>query len=84
MTRISSMTLDEALRPIEMTCVTCGGKLVCYPREWTGQEEQSINYCSNCSPAWVEDFARHLMNELRTSRGLQKIETVPEGEGAPY
>ena len=72
-TRTPRPTLDEALRPMTMTCGTCGGNLVCYPKKWSGQEEQSVNYCANCSPAWLESFAKFMMNEERTRRGLAKL-----------
>ena len=64
-----TMTLDEALRPMKMTCGKCDGELIVYPcpiPEGTG-------YCPNCSPAWLKDFATYMMNEERTKRGLTKL-----------
>ena len=62
------MTLDEALRPLEMHCVKCQGKMVVYPDGLAG-----IGYCPACSPSWLESFAIFSMNEERTKRGLAKI-----------
>ena len=64
-----TMTLDEALKPMSMECGNCGGELIVYPcpiPEGTG-------YCSNCSPAWLKDFAIYMMNEERIKRGLAKF-----------
>ena len=74
-------TLDEALRPMTMTCGTCGGDLVCYPKEWSGQEEQSVNYCDNCSPAWLKSFGEYLMDTYRQEHGLEPI--AESGSKAP-
>jgi len=66
------MTLDEALRPMKMTCGKCGEELTVYPcpiPEGTG-------FCPKCSPAWLKSFATFLMNEERVSRGLNKLEEV--------
>ena len=63
------MTLDEAIRPMKMTCATCGAEMTVYPcpiPEGTG-------YCPNCSPTWLESFAKFMMNQERTRRGLVKI-----------
>jgi len=63
-----TLTLNEALRPIEMTCGKCGGRMVVYPDSNNGK-----GFCPNCSQAWLESFARFVMNEERTKRGLQPI-----------
>lgn len=60
-------TLDQALRPMEMTCAKCGGRMKVYPcpiPEGTG-------YCPNCSPTWLESFAIFMMNSERSKRGLE-------------
>ena len=62
------MTLDEALRPLEMTCVNCGDGMVVYPDSNNG-----TGVCPNCSPSWLESFAQFLMNQERTKRGLEPI-----------
>ena len=64
-----TMTLDEALRPLKMTCGECGGELVVYPcpiPEGTG-------FCTHCSPSWLKSFAQFMMNEERSKRGLASI-----------
>jgi len=64
-----NMTLDEALRPATITCGECGGELKVYPcpiPEGTG-------YCAKCSPNWLESFARFMMNNERSRRGLESI-----------
>ena len=63
------MTLDEALRPMKMTCVNCGGELTVYP----APIPEGTGFCPACSPAWLEDFARYMMNEERAKRGLSKV-----------
>ncbi len=68
-TKIHRMTLDEALRPLEMTCIKCNGKMKVYPcpiPEGTG-------VCPNCSPNWLDSFAKFMMNEERKRRGLEEI-----------
>lgn len=63
------LTLDEALRPMTMTCVNCGAIMTVYPcpiPEGTG-------YCPNCSPSWLESFATFMMNSERQRRGLSEI-----------
>ena len=67
-TKIHRMTLDEALRPLEMTCGKCGGQMTVYPDSKTG-----IGFCPACSPSWLESFATFCMNEERTKRGLAKL-----------
>ena len=65
-TRPKRITLDEALRPTEMTCVECGATMSVYPcpiPEGTG-------VCPNCSPNWLDSFAEFMMNQERTHRGL--------------
>ena len=61
-------TLDEALRPLEMTCVTCEAKMTVYPDEKTGK-----GYCPNCSPAWLKSFAIFSMNQMRARHGLETL-----------
>jgi len=64
-----TLTLDEALRPMEMRCAVCGGTMVVYPcplPEGTG-------FCPCSSPAWLRPFAEFMMNEERVKRGLSKI-----------
>lgn len=63
------MTLDEALRPMTMTCCKCGGDMKAYPcpiPEGTG-------VCPTCSPSWLESFATFMMNEERQRRGLESL-----------
>jgi len=62
-------TLDEALRPIAMTCGNCGGELTMYP----APIPEGIGYCPCTSPVWLKDFATYLMNEERIKRGLISI-----------
>ena len=68
MAKANRMTIDEALQPMTMTCSKCSGELVVYPDEHTG-----IGFCSHCSPAWLGDFARFCMNEMRVKHGLTII-----------
>jgi hypothetical protein len=63
------MSLDEALRPMEMTCADCGGKMTAYPDEGTGK-----GYCPNCSPAWLKPFAIFSMNQMRIKHELGEIQ----------
>ena len=68
-TKAKGMTLDEALRPMKMTCGKCRGQMTVYPcplPEGTG-------FCPVCSPAWLGDFAEWLMNQERVKRGLEPI-----------
>ena len=65
----SFFTLDEILRPHEMTCGHCRTTMQVYPcplPEGTG-------YCPNCSPSWLKEFAQFMMNEERVKRGLVAI-----------
>ncbi len=65
----STMTLDEALRPMTMTRGVCGDDMRVYPcpiPEGTG-------VCPTCSPNWLESFATFMMNEERQRRGLVSI-----------
>ena len=67
--KAKGMTLDEALRPMEMTCMNCGSKMTAYPCPIpTG-----TGVCPNCSPNWLGSFAKFLMNSEREKRGLEKI-----------
>ena len=62
-------TLDDALRPLQMTCINCGGKMKVYPCPIpTG-----TGVCPTCSPVWLESFAKFMMNGERTKRGLSPI-----------
>ena len=63
------MTLDEALRPMKMTCGNCGKEMTAYPCPIP----QGTGYCPCTSPAWLKSFAEHLMNQERIKRGLQPI-----------
>ena len=63
------MNLDDALRPMTMTCAMCGKEMIVYPcplPEGTG-------VCPECSPSWLESFAKFMMNEERTRRRLATI-----------
>ncbi len=63
------MTLDDALRPHEMNCGKCGGKMKVYPcpiPEGTG-------VCPTCSPNWLGSFAQFMMNQERLRRGLKEV-----------
>lgn len=64
-----TMTLDQALRPLEMTCGECHGRMIAYP----APIPKGIGYCPNCSPTWLQSFAIFLMNQERIKRGLQPI-----------
>jgi len=64
------MTIDEALRPLEMTCCNCGGKMKAYPNA----DPKGIGYCPNCSPVWLKSFAVWGMNQERMRHGLNSIE----------
>ncbi len=64
----NTMTLDEALRPMNMICGECDGQMVVYPDSNTGN-----GFCPNCSPTWSESFFKFLMNQERTKRGLASI-----------
>ena len=68
MAKNNRMTLDGALRPLEITCGGCRGKMVVYPDAHTG-----IGYCPTCSPSWLKDFAIYCMNGERTKRELMPI-----------
>ncbi len=66
---MNKMTLDEALRPMTMTCGVCGDDMKAYPcpiPEGTG-------VCPTCSPNWLDSFAKFMMNEERQRRGLEAI-----------
>ena len=63
------MTIDEALRPIQMKCANCGETMTVYPCPIpTG-----TGVCPKCSPVWLGSFAQHLMNQERTRRGLTTL-----------
>ena len=64
-----NMTLDEALTPIKMTCGKCSGELTVYPCPIP----EGIGYCPNCSPAWLESFAKHLMNQERVKHNFATL-----------
>ncbi len=68
-TQTHRMTLDEALRPLEMHCGDCGSDMVVYPDERTG-----TGVCPKCSPVWLDSFARFVMNQMRQRHGLEPIE----------
>ena len=61
-------TLNDTLRPIKMTCAKCSGEMTVYPNESTG-----TGVCKNCSPAWLDSFARFQMNQMRTKHGLTEL-----------
>jgi len=63
------MTLDDALRPMKMECGKCGGELTVYP----APIPEGTGFCSTCSPVWLRDFARFMMNQERSRRGLNPI-----------
>ncbi len=67
--RMVTFTLDKALQPREMTCITCRGKMTVYPCPIpTG-----TGFCPTCSPAWLESFAKFMMNEERKKRNLKPV-----------
>jgi ribosomal protein L31 len=64
-----TLTLDDALRPMTMTCGNCGKEMTVYPcpiPEGTG-------VCPKCSPMWLDNFAKFMMNQERVKRGLTAI-----------
>ena len=63
------ITLDKALRPLEMTCAKCGGRMKAYP----SSSPEGIGFCPKCSPAWLESFALWSMNQERIKRGLLPV-----------
>lgn len=63
------LTVDEALRPMAMTCGKCRGELIVYPAPVPG----GTGFCSNCSPNWLQSFAIFLTNQERLSRGLTEL-----------
>ena len=66
---LKGYTIDDTLRPIEMTCAKCGGTMKVYPcpiPEGTG-------VCPTCSPIWLDSFATYMMNQERSRRGLAAI-----------
>jgi hypothetical protein len=68
-TKQNGLTLDDALRPMEMTCGKCGGTMRVYPCPIpTG-----TGVCPTCSPVWLEPFAKFLMNQERQKRGLAQL-----------
>ncbi len=64
-----SLTLDQTLRPMEMDCGKCGGRMKVYPCP----TPEGIGYCPACSPPWIESFAQYLMNQERGKRGLAPV-----------
>ncbi len=62
---MQKITLDDTLRPMEMTCAKCGAEMTVYPDEGNGK-----GCCPNCSPSWLEGFARFGMNQMRIKHGL--------------
>jgi len=70
----ANITLDEALRPMEITCGECRGKMEVYPCPMP----EGIGFCPHCSPAWLKSFAIFLMNQERAKNNLAGI---PKKEG---
>ncbi len=64
-----NMTIDEALRPHEMNCANCSGKMKVYPCPIP----KGTGFCPTCSPLWLESFAKFMMNEERKRRKLNTI-----------
>lgn len=67
--RNSRPTLDDVLRPINMTCTNCRGGMIVYPYP----NPTGTGYCPKCSPKWLQSFAKWGMNQERIKRGLQPI-----------
>ncbi len=65
----AKITLDEALRPMTMTCIKCGGQLTVYPYPMP----KGTSVCPCSSPAWLESFVKFSMNQERVKRGLEEI-----------
>jgi ribosomal protein S27AE len=66
---VKNITLDEALRPMNMTCGNCGETMTVYPCPIpTG-----TGVCPKCSPNLIGSFAKHLMNQERIKHGLTEI-----------
>lgn len=71
MKRSLPITLDEALRPMKMTCGQCGSKeFTAYPCP----RPEGTGYCPNCSPKWLKSFAIYSMNEYRKEKGLTPVQ----------
>ena len=67
--RANLMSIDDALRPMEMTCGNCGGKMVVYP----APIPIGTGVCPNCSPNWLGSFALHLTNVERAKYKLESL-----------
>jgi len=65
-----NMTIDEALTPTKMTCTKCGGQMKAYPCPIP----EGIGFCPNCSPSWLESFAKYLMNQERIKHNLKELQ----------
>jgi hypothetical protein len=68
--KAKSITLDEALTPMKMQCIKCGGEMTVYPRP----DVKGTGYCPCTSPAWLKSFALFCTNEERIKHGLKPIE----------
>jgi len=68
-TQSNRMTLDEALRPMQMTCSKCNGQMTVYPYPLS----EGTGVCPTCSPKWLDSFAKFGMNGERANRGLEPI-----------
>jgi len=66
---MTKRTLDEALRPMKMTCGKCGGVLTVYPYP----TPKGTGYCPCTSPTWLQSFVKFGMNEERVKRGLDPL-----------
>ncbi len=58
-------SLDDTFRPIKMTCAGCSGEMTVYPNESNG-----TGVCPECSPVWLDSFAKFQMNQMREKHGL--------------
>lgn len=60
------MTLDEMLKPMDMTCGKCNRTGTAYPTPFP----EGIFFCPNCSPLWLDSFAKFALKSERERRGL--------------